>query len=289
MMDPILEEFAEQISQVRRQAPSIPFISNLTGKSIQVEEVMDPWYWAHHLRHTVQFATGLNTLLEDPNTIVLEVGPGQSLTGLIRQHPNRNATHTTVALCRHPKDQQSDSYILKQAIGRLWLEGVPVRWESQWTEGMQKCRIPLPTYPFERKRYWIERLKPQFAQAPTSVSEEFTVNPLDDAESTEQLSVPSESSIALNQQSASNDELTELEQQIIHIWEELFGIQSISLDDNFFELNGNSLLAIQLMSQVREKFGIEIELESMFDDPTVAGLVGQVAVALELETEEQHV
>jgi acyl carrier protein len=115
------------------------------------------------------------------------------------------------------------------------------------------------------------------------------VNPLDDAESTEQLSVPSESSIALNQQSASNDELTELEQQIIHIWEELFGIQSISLDDNFFELNGNSLLAIQLMSQVREKFGIEIELESMFDDPTVAGLVGQVAVALELETEEQHV
>jgi phthiocerol/phenolphthiocerol synthesis type-I polyketide synthase E len=289
MMDPILEEFAEQISQVRRQAPSIPFISNLTGKSIQVEEVMDPWYWAHHLRHTVQFATGLNTLLEDPNTIVLEVGPGQSLTGLIRQHPNRNATHTTVALCRHPKDQQSDSYILKQAIGRLWLEGVPVLWESQWTEGMQKCRIPLPTYPFERKRYWIERLKSQFAQAPTSVSEEFTVNPLDGAESTEQPSVPSESSIALNQQPASNDELTELEQQIIHIWEELFGIQSISLDDNFFELNGNSLLAIQLMSQVREKFGIEIELESMFDDPTVAGLVGQVTVALELETEQQHV
>src|SRR5581483_776590 len=179
MMDPIIEEFAAQVSQVRRHAPSIPFISNLTGKPIQAEEAIDPHFWARHLRHTVQFATGLSALLENPHTIVLEVGPGQSLTGLVKQHPHKKAVQTIIPLCRHPKDQQADAYLFKQAIGRLWLEGVPVVWEpaaSEDAEQKPKRCIPLPTYPFERKRYWIERATPQSARVAAVSAEQMHGN-----------------------------------------------------------------------------------------------------------------
>jgi acyl transferase domain-containing protein/acyl carrier protein len=280
MMEPILEEFATQVSQVRRNAPSIPFISNLTGKLVKAEEVMDPQYWAHHLRYTVQFATGLHTLLEQPRTIVLEVGPGQTLTGLIgQQHPDRSAGRTVVPLCRHPRDQQSDGSVLKQALGRLWLEGVTVVWQMLGEEGRECRRIPLPTYPFEKKRHWIERPALQSTSVPTSAEiEQGEVH----LEANESVKLPGEPLPEVSQTAGGDDGFNGLEKQVLHIWEELFGIQQMSLDDNFFELGGNSLMAIQLMSQIRDTFGIEIELENMFDDPTIGGLVKQVAIALEV-------
>ena len=166
MMEPILDQFVQQFSRIRLSAPSIPFISNLSGKWITKGEATDPEYWAGHLRHGVRFADGIGELLTDPARIFLEVGPGTTLSSLVRQHAAFTREHLALPSLRHPHEAQSDVAFLLQALGRLWLGGVAPDWKGFYTHE-QRQRMPLPTYPFERKRYWIEPdTGEQFSTAP---------------------------------------------------------------------------------------------------------------------------
>jgi len=79
MMDRLLEPFTQSVKKVKLNPPQIPFISNVTGTWITAEEATDPSYWARHLRQTVQFTAGISQLLQEPNRILLEVGPGTYL------------------------------------------------------------------------------------------------------------------------------------------------------------------------------------------------------------------
>jgi acyl transferase domain-containing protein len=157
MMEPIIESFTESVRRVALQAPQRPYISNRTGTWITAEAATDPHYWADHLRHTVRFADGVGQLLTEPNGVLLEIGPGQTLTTLARQHPKRSANQLIVSSLRGPQDQQRNERALMEALGRLWLAGVPVDWHRLYARERRRCRVPLPTYPFERQRYWVER------------------------------------------------------------------------------------------------------------------------------------
>lgn len=156
MMDPILEPFTQSVKKVKLNPPQIPFISNVTGTWITAEEATDPSYWARHLRQTVQFTAGISQLLQEPNRSLLEVGPGRTLCTFALQHAEQAAGQVVLPSLRHPQDQQSDVAFLLNILGRLWLAGVPVNW-SVFYAHEQRHRVPLPTYPFERQRYWIER------------------------------------------------------------------------------------------------------------------------------------
>ncbi|MEM1393948.1 MAG: beta-ketoacyl synthase N-terminal-like domain-containing protein [Cyanobacteria bacterium P01_H01_bin.150] len=155
MMDSILGIFTQEVKQVNLNPPEIPFISNLTGTWITASKATDPSYWTKHLRHTVRFSTGIAELIKDSEQVLLEVGPGRTLNTLAKQQ-----TKDTVILSsmRHPKDEQSDVAFLLNSLGRLWLAGVQVNWFDFYAEEKRQ-RIPLPTYPFERQRYWIEPQK----------------------------------------------------------------------------------------------------------------------------------
>ncbi len=155
MMEPILEPFTERVASVELNLPQIPFVSNVTGTWITAEEATDPRYWARHLRQTVRFADGVGELLKEPARILLEVGPGRTLSTLVRQHPDSTGDRVVLSSLRHPKDQQSDVAFLLNTLGRLWLAGVRVNWSGFYTHERRR-RLPLPTYPFERQRYWIE-------------------------------------------------------------------------------------------------------------------------------------
>jgi acyl transferase domain-containing protein len=154
MMDPILDAFAEKVGKVALKAPEIPFISNLTGTWITAAEATEPAYWAQHLRRTVRFFDGISELLKVPGRVLLEVGPGKTLVDLAGQHPGV-AKERVIASLRHPKDEQSDVMFLLRALGQLWLAGVKIHWPAFYAQE-QRQRVPLPTYPFERQRYWIE-------------------------------------------------------------------------------------------------------------------------------------
>lgn len=155
LMEPIRGQFRACAAQVERRPPQIPFISNVTGTWIEDRQATDPDYWAKHLLSTVRFADGLSTLLRRGGQIFLEVGPGQSLAALIRQLPVSGPRPAVVSSMRHPTDQRSDDAALAEAVGRLWLAGADLDW-SGFHRHERRRRAPLPTYPFERKRYCVE-------------------------------------------------------------------------------------------------------------------------------------
>ncbi|MBP5972975.1 aminotransferase class III-fold pyridoxal phosphate-dependent enzyme [Brasilonema sp. CT11] len=153
MMDSILEPFKQLVSKISLNSPKIPFVSNVTGTWITAAQATDPKYWARHLRQTVRFSEGIAELLQQPEQILLEVGPGKTLSTLANKQ--KASEQVVLSSLRHPQNQQSDVAFLLNTLGRLWLEGINVDW-SEFYAHEQRHRIPLPTYPFERKRYWIE-------------------------------------------------------------------------------------------------------------------------------------
>jgi acyl transferase domain-containing protein len=154
MMAPIVKPFAELVKQVTLHPPKIPYLSNVTGTWVTAEEATDADYWARHLGQTVRFADGIGQLLREPVQILLEVGPGLTLSSLTAQRPDKAAEQVVLTSLRHPHDPQSDDAFLLTALGRLWLAGASVSWPGFYVHE-QRHRLPLPTYPFERQRYWI--------------------------------------------------------------------------------------------------------------------------------------
>lgn len=152
MLDAHLAEFEDAVRAVPRQAPCLPFISNLSGTWITPEQACDPAYWSAHLRQPVRWASGLATLLADDGRVLLEVGPDQSLTQLVRKQLRVPATQRVVASLGRP-DDLAEPVRVQLALGRLWLAGVAPDW-SALHAGTQPRRVPLPSYPFERQRYW---------------------------------------------------------------------------------------------------------------------------------------
>ncbi len=170
MMDPILDSFTEQVKKIRLNPPNIPYMSNVTGSWISADQATDPNYWAIHLRNTVRFADGARELVKDPDWILLEVGPGKTLMTLVRWHPERAAGQ--IALTSLPPQawdapqqirgslpedlvENIDSAFLLKTLCRLWVAGVEVDWAVYYSNERRR-RVPLPTYPFERQRYWVE-------------------------------------------------------------------------------------------------------------------------------------
>lgn len=155
LLDPFLDEFTEAVKKVELHAPTLPYISNLTGALITEAETTDPLYWTHHLRHTVRFSEGIQVLLRDPELILLEVGPGQTLRRLAAMQAKDTAERIILSSMRHPRDAQADTAVWLQTLGQLWLAGVAVNWQGLYV-GERRQRVPLPTYPFERQRYWLD-------------------------------------------------------------------------------------------------------------------------------------
>lgn len=155
MMNPIREPFTELVKQVALNPPQIPYLSNVTGTWITAAEATDPEYWSRHLCQTVRFAEGIQQLLKEPEQILLEVGPGLTLSTLATHRPGKVAEQVVLTALRHPHDPQSDVAFLLTTLGRLWLAGVSVDWSGFYAHE-RRHRLPLPTYPFERQCYWIE-------------------------------------------------------------------------------------------------------------------------------------
>jgi acyl transferase domain-containing protein/aryl carrier-like protein len=168
MMDPILSPFAECVAGVKRSAPNIPFISNVTGTWISDADAVDPHYWSRHLRHTVRFADGIAELLKSESSILLEVGPGTTLGSLARLQAGAGSLREIVSSFSSAREQLPGIASLLTALGRLWLRGVEIDWSGLRAQE-RRHRISLPTYPFQRERYWIEPPSPSRKAAGPSV------------------------------------------------------------------------------------------------------------------------
>ncbi|UCH95596.1 MAG: SDR family NAD(P)-dependent oxidoreductase [Candidatus Aminicenantes bacterium] len=156
VMAPILKEFNQALAEVALKTPQIPYISNVTGTWIRAGEPADPTYWVTHLAETVRFAEGINQLLQQPNTIFIEVGPDRELCRLLANQPHRKDYHQAVNLVRPPQNNAPDLYYLLSKVGQLWLYGINIHWQAFYP-GEQRHRLSLPTYPFERQFYPVHQ------------------------------------------------------------------------------------------------------------------------------------
>ncbi len=167
LMEPILDAFTTQAAKVQRNAPDLPYLSNLTGDWITAEQATDPAYWAQHLRRTVRFSDGLATLLREPGRIFLEVGPGHTLSQLVKRQPAYEPGQLVLNSVHHPQENLDDEAVLLAALGKLWLAGINIDW-PKFYGAERRHRVPLPTYPFERRRYWIDAQALPLAAAETA-------------------------------------------------------------------------------------------------------------------------
>ena len=279
MMDPVVEPFRDEVRKVKLAPPRIPFISNVTGGWITPAEATDPAYWGRQLRRTVRLAEGIGALLAKPGAALLEVGPAQALSGAARQHPARTPAHLVLPSLPHPKDPRDAEDTLLHALGALWVGGVEADWNA-FHGGRRRRRVPLPTYPFERKRHWIdfEKLGSAPAAAPAVPAPTVeTAAPVALAAPPAPAATAPRSYVEsryATQEAAGGfvAPRNEVEEIIADLWQTLLGVERVGAEDNFFRLNGNSLIALQAIARIQSVFGVKLSVRSFFESPTVAGL-----------------
>lgn len=166
LMDAAVPRFVEAVRQVSLKAPSIPFISNVSGRLITADQASDPSYWGSQIREAVRFADGVVTLLATPARLFLEVGPGQALTTLVRRQAG-TAVPAPIASLRRPHERGADGAIVAAALAKMWIAGARIDWNAYY-RGQRRRRIALPTYAFDRQSYWVSRASAP-AAAPRAV------------------------------------------------------------------------------------------------------------------------
>ncbi|HEU5230966.1 MAG TPA: KR domain-containing protein, partial [Ktedonobacteraceae bacterium] len=156
-MAPIQAQLTQLLEAIPRQTPAIPYLSNVTGDWITAEQLQDASYWARHLCEPVRFSECVEKLLGEQKWLLLEIGIGQMLSGAVKQHPacNREAASRVIATLPSIYEQRSTQEALLRTLGQLWLHGARIDWQG-FTARERRRRVPLPTYPFERQRYWLQ-------------------------------------------------------------------------------------------------------------------------------------
>ena len=154
LLDEVLPEFRAYLDGITLRPPTLPWVSNLTGTWIDAAQATDPGYWVDHLRNTVRFSDCISTLVEDSSRILLEVGPGVTLTSLVRMHADAKAGQAPIATMRHADDTIEDDAALLGAIGRIWAAGGTLDTDRLFADGPRQ-RVGLPTYAFQTQRFFI--------------------------------------------------------------------------------------------------------------------------------------
>ena len=276
--DPLMR--SQAASRMTFQAPTIPLVSSRTGTWITPSMATDPCYWTQQSCEDGRTAR-FDSLLGASNRVFLEVGPGRTLARLLGEHPARREDHTILSSLPGDGEHESDTSTMLDALGRLWLMGFDIDWFRFWRHESRR-RVPLPTYSFDRKRYWVEPNQQIAARGIPSLPA--TENSIEDREpQCDPLSTCNSKGAADQPQRCSYEPsdfyaapTDDVEKHIAEIWQRLLGVDKIGIYDNFFALGGHSMQGAQLLASLRSAFQIEIPLPSLFDVPTVAGMAERV-------------
>ncbi|MFE9414029.1 acyltransferase domain-containing protein, partial [Streptomyces sp. NPDC006704] len=152
LMDPMLEEFRQIAHVIDYHEPRIPIVSNVTGRTATPGQLTSPEYWVTHVRESVRFADGIRTLAAEGATTFLEIGPDAVLTAMASGTLDDDTTTTFIPLLRRNRPEETEALT---ALARLWTTGHTVDWPALHTGGPTR-HVDLPTYPFQRQRYWLE-------------------------------------------------------------------------------------------------------------------------------------
>jgi phthiocerol/phenolphthiocerol synthesis type-I polyketide synthase E len=260
LMEPVIDEFKGFLSRMKFSEPRIPLLSNITGTWMSSGEATNPATWVRQIRATVRFSDELDALLADPALVIVEVGPGGNLTGSATRHPKWSSGHRAVRLMRHQAQNRRDRDTFLLALGQLWSAGINVDWTPRLADRRPQ-RVSLPGYPFERRRHWVDHKATAESAAGTAATNRPAMTP--------------SAGSAPNTHAAANG-TSQMEATLQRVWSRCLGVGSIDRNANFFELGGDSLIAISVaMSAANE--GLDITPQDLYENQTVAALAKNLA------------
>lgn len=250
LMNPVIPEFTAFMSRLELREPRIPLLSNVTGTWMTAAEATDPSTWARQIRETVRFSDELGVLLADPDRVVVEVGPGGTLTASAMRHTAWGGGHRAVRLMRHQAQNRSDHDTFLLALGQLWSAGIEVDWTPRL--GGRRALVSLPGYPFERQKHWVDH-NPANRMAGGAAGE--TTGAAQSAAA----AAPAATSA------------TQMEATLQRIWSQCLGIANIDRTTNFFEIGGDSLVAISV-AMTASKEGLDLTPQDIYENQTLSAL-----------------
>jgi phthiocerol/phenolphthiocerol synthesis type-I polyketide synthase E len=273
MLDPIVTAYVAEVSRIQLRAPLIPYISNVTGDWITSEEATDPAYWGRHVNHTARFSDALHHMWQLGNPVQIECGPGRTLSVLATQHPARKgAAPSAIWSLRQGYETEADDKVFLSAVGKVWLAGHTVQWESLPSTGRRR-RVPLPTYPFQSEHLPVDNASDTPTQPPTTTTLDSASPP---AVSGHRVEI-AEGSPDTPASGAFVAPRNELETTLAKAYEDVLEVSRIGVHDDFLELGGHSLSAIKLISAIKRDTGLNIKLHDVFRFPTIARLASSLS------------
>ncbi len=276
MVEPAVKRFAKMVRAIKLRAPALPIVSCVTGDFLTAEQATDPQYWANHLRATVRFVDAVGHLLEKDDHALLEVGPGQTLAQLSRQHSAKTARHEIVHSLAEETDENE---ALATALGKLWLVGVPIDWRAM-SLGQVRRRVSLPSYPFDRQRY--------FADLPAGQPLPLTTAAVDGEPPVEEIAA-SATATRVEVSDVSRSETIEApavdDDSLLVELRQLLGdlsgadLATAPANANILELGFDSLILSQAALMLSRKFGVAITFRQLLKDlGTLEALAAHLAL-----------
>ena len=275
MMLPVLPAFTETVAKARRSAPKIPIVSTLTGTWMTEEEAVNPQYWARQLAQPVRFSAAFQELLKKKGRVFIEAGPSTNLTNAARQHLSKEEFHRIINSLPHATEQQSPLTCLHTAFGRLWLAGATVTWTLlQGKEFRRRCG--LPTYPFERKRFWIDPEIPSEAQPSAENGPREAPPESLTMERVLPMTAQSPPAAIIVPPSSTNGRIERIYQKLRDLFFALSGIELGPQDNDasFLQLGMDSLLLTQATAKLRSEFGVTVKFRQLVDDCSSLSALG---------------
>ena len=265
-MDGALPKISAALAGVALHAPTAPVYSCVSGLPLQPTEATDPQYWARQVRATVQFSRAVQSELVQGDTVFVEVGPGQALTALMRQHRTPKGEVPRVVPLLGPANDPGDAaQCALNGLGALWSAGIDVAWPV----AANAKRVALPTYPFGGERHWFTRR----AAAPAA--------PATAAVATDSASLPlapaASQPVLLPEVIPAMSRLPRLEQELTRILSEVSGIavEEMTSDASFVDQGLDSLSLTQATLELERVFGIKLRFRRLLEDLDSVGKLAQ--------------
>ncbi len=252
LMEPAVSAFEEEVRKVSLSAPRIPYISNVTGTWITAADATDPTYWVRHLTRTARFSEALHQMWQLPDPVMVECGPGRTLTILANQHPQRKGPlRGAISSIRQRYENETDMQVLLAAIGRAWLAGIAINWR-----GLPRDNISFASPPSS-----VWSAPPPAAVSPQRPPRRAAAN---------------ESAIA---PAADDAGVAKREQELLAIWSRALGREDIGVNDSFGALGGDSLSSIAVIMDMKRAGVPDALARGIYQDLTIREIAAREKMA----------
>ncbi|MGB3464830.1 MAG: acyltransferase domain-containing protein, partial [Cyclobacteriaceae bacterium] len=286
LMDPVLSAYERELNKIKLSTPKQSFISCHDGKPIDNKQVISTEYWLNHLRETVNFSKGLDYLLKDKYDTFIEIGSAKTLSGFLKQNKNFDNESIMVSVLKHPTATKDDSFYLLSALGTIWNNGIGIDWNKYYA-GKTRNKVSAPTYEFDKVRFpaRVDPFKKLYDFYQAASGDKINIEDLF-SQVSDLSEYNAEPGSGVQEKPESKSEYieaeTKTEQELVTLWESFFGYKNIGINDDFFDLGGDSLKAVTLLKRVHKALGVEISVGDFYEKSNIRQLADEIDLAIEI-------